>query len=106
MTSRKKLVRLAWILPILWLLTLKPVPARCSTGYESETAVAQTDSLTTAFFLLKFDYDLLAARSEAKDALIEARISDLKADHLRQMYTIVATAVLTALLFLAGKSMD
>ena len=62
------------------------------------TAEAQTDSLTAAFFLLKFDRDLLFYKAQADSSLYEARISDIRAGYSRQMWTVLASTIMTLML--------
>jgi hypothetical protein len=71
-----------------------------------EMATAEDDSLTMAFFLLKYDFDLSVATSEAREAALENRIADIKADQKRTIITVIITAVVTGTLYHLSRTVD
>lgn len=102
-------------MPILWALVLMSGSLGCWVGsgnvqaQESPTILiseAEVDSLTQAFFLLKYDYDVLYAKSEADSMVFAQRISDIRAGYSRQILVVGVTALVTGLLFYAGSQIE
>lgn len=111
-TQRKRLM-LVLAFPLLWLLVLVSVLSPFSTGIASAqminppaTSEAQTDSLTAAFFLLKYDYDLTTAKAEADSITYEIRLSTLEDTYKRQMWTIAGTVLSMLLLYFVTNRLD
>jgi len=111
-TIRKR-ATLAVLLPIAWLVVLISVSGTSSIGIASaqmvnppETTAAQTDSLTAAFFLLRYDYELLTAKAEADSVTYEIRMSYLEYSHRRQVWTVMGTAAVMLVLFFATRRLD
>lgn len=92
--------------------------AACLTGINAARAQeAQTDSLTAAFFLLKYDYDVLRATTDADarlDSLIiaqteqhwQARLDDEKAMRNRTFLMFGAAFILAGAALYAGSKLD
>ena len=113
MCTIRKRATLALIYPLLWVAVLTSVCAMSSTGIASaqmvnppETTAAQTDSLTAAFFLLRYDYELLTAKAEADSVTYEIRMSYLEYSHRRQVWTVMGTAAVMLVLFFATRRLD
>jgi len=69
-------------------------------------ATAEDDSLTMAFFLLKYDFDLYKGKAEAESATFENRIADIRADHRRTIITALISALITGTLFYLARTVD
>ena len=114
----RKLLKLAIISPLLWLLVLMSVLGPFSAGYaNAQVSEAVADSLTTEYFLLKHDFDLLSATTHSVarlDSLDRQRIIDsyearlaFEADKRKHTYiTILVTAVMTGTLAYVLRTVD
>ena len=118
MVTRKKLLRLAIITPLLWegllligLGIFSPVIAG------AQTSEAQVDSLTSAYYLLQFDMDLLQSRHDAvvkadslQMALVvqtyESRLDFEQAKRKHTYLTIFVTAMMTGTLAYLLRTLD
>lgn len=113
MLNLKQHKKQARILPKLWPILLVVSLAVSSIG-SAHAQTAEADSISTAFFLLKFDYDLLKAKTEGVAQLdslrfsqmqdfLNMRIEDEKAIRNRGYVMIAVSVVLSgAMLYLGG----
>ena len=114
MITRKMYPRRGVILLTLWVTLLTAGLSLSLTGSaNAQTATAREDSLSRAFFLLKYDHALLSAKYTAS-----ARVDSLRLDQMgkfyaeqlkaeremrRRIYTVMLlTALVTGGLFYAG----
>ena len=118
MTMRKKLLRLAMITPLLWegllLIGLGILSPAIAVAQVSE---AEVDSLTSAYYLLQFDMDLLESQAKGRaraDSLhlsevvqnYESRLDFEEAKRKHTYLTIFVTAMMTGTLAYLLRTVD
>jgi len=84
------------------------VSVGCYTGIANgqDLATSERDSLTAAFFLLKFDHEVLSAKAEADSVNNAWAIERLEAGYKRQALTVLATAIVSFFFFWAGSRLE
>lgn len=75
MTTQRQSKRRARTSLTLWLILLTVGLGAFSAGSAPAQVTAREDSLSQAFFLLKYDYDVLLAKSTAESRVDSLRIS-------------------------------
>ena len=122
MNTSKKSARLAILIPILWLVlfagaSMTSCVSSASAQEKADITPAELDSLTSAYYLLQFDFDLYKAKAESGDKMDQLRyermdaawverVSELKAYHKRTIWTILISALSAGVLFWVGTGLD
>ena len=119
MTTPRKYAKLAILIPILWLVLSMTVFGTSCVGSANAQEPEKTDleEVTAAFYLLKFDYDLLAAKHTSTvraDSLqlasvvgsYESMLQFERDKRKRDIWTIGITAVVTGTLFYLARTVD
>ena len=109
-----KLRAASWLptLALAGLLSVLGYSGGHAAGAQSPTAEAENDSIVDAFYLLKFDYDVLMAGKTAQAKMDSLRIADIRAqltDARKQRYRdlgVFGIAVVTAglIFYLGGRA--
>lgn len=113
-SRRSKTPATSW--PIICLLMVLAASSAFQTGSANGQS-AELDETQEAFFLLKYDYDVLVAKSKGKarsDSLIlfstvefhEQQFADFKKQRNREYVLIGVTVILTGLLFYYGAKVE
>ena len=118
MSIRKKLLKLAIITPLLWEgLLLIGLGIFSPAIVAAQVSEAEVDSLTSAYYLLQFDLDLLQSRHNAvvkADSLqlalvvqtYESRLDFEEAKRKHTYLTIFVTAMMTGTLAYLLRTLD
>ena len=119
MSTLKKSAKLAILIPILWLVLFLSVFGTSCVGNASaqEPVKSDLEEVTDAFYLLKFDYDLLFAKHTATvraDSLqvasvvksYEGMLQFERDKRKRDLWTIGITAVITGVTFYFARTVD
>ena len=104
LSKRSKTLATSWLIACLLMLPLGTTRSWTGCASAQEDLTALLDSTQTAFFLLKYDYDVLAAKSEGKaktDSVIlvntieyhEQKFEEYKKQRNRELLIIAVTAI-------------